>query len=339
MITLPPALAPGQRVAVIAPSAAGARRFPGRFARGIAALGAALDREIFVPATMELPGHRLAGPAEHRAGLFDALVADPRIGAIFTTYGGFNSNEMLRLIDWDALRRTPKILVGYSDTTALLLAAQARAGLASFYGPAILPQFGELPEPLDYVVTSLRRAVIDGEGGAIPFPEIWYDEAADWATGEAPRPPRPAEPPRAVRPGTGTGILFGGNISTLNFLAGTPFLAPPRAPLILFIEMVSHEAAWHAVRRSLAHLRDIGLFGQAAGLIVGRSPETGSLDELAALLIEMLGEFRFPIIAGAPIGHFDPIATIPIGVAARIEAEPGGCRIDIAGPTLARAGR
>lgn len=335
-VDLPPALAPGQRIAVFAPSAAGASRFPVRLARGVAALSRALGREVFVPVDIEVPRHRLAGPATHRARLFDRLVADPGVGAIFTTYGGFNSNEILRHIDWAALRASPKLLVGYSDTTALLLAAHARAGLASLYGPAVLPQFGEVPEPFGYTVASLRRAVVDGVGGDVPSPAVWYQEASDWAVGETVRTPLSASSARCVRAGVGNGIFFGGNISTINFLAGTPFLAPPTDATILFIEMVNNEASWVSVRRSLAHFRDFGMFDHVAGLLVGRSPETGTAAELDELLLEMLDDFDFPIIADAPFGHFDPIATLPIGVAGRIEAVPSACRIEITSPLLAR---
>src|ERR1022692_4795775 len=143
-LRLPPALRNGMRVGVFAPSARGATRFPERFSRGVRALSTALGCEVVIPPDMEAHEGRLAGSGTHRGTVFSNLVRDPSIGAIFTTYGGFNTIDMLAHVDWAALQRNPKIVVGYSDTTALLLAIHARTRLITYYGPAVLPQFGEL---------------------------------------------------------------------------------------------------------------------------------------------------------------------------------------------------
>lgn len=334
-LRLPPALRPGQRVGVFAPAARGATRFPERFARGVRALAAALDCEVVVPANMETPGERLAGSSRHRAAVFGELVQDPSIGAIFTAYGGLNTNEILAHIDWDAVRTNPKIIVGYSDTSALLLAIQAKAGLVTYYGPAILPQFGEIPEPLPYTVNALRRVILHGRGGAMEIPEIWYDQGADWSNGDGPRRHQPATPLECIRPGRASGPLFGGNVSTLNFLIGTPFFRPPDEPFLFFIEMVDAEAGWFSLRRSLTHFRDTGLLGHVAGLIVGRSPQTGTMAELSELLLDVSCDYDFPIVANVPFGHTDPIATLPIGVRAMVASSAEHCVIELHTPTVA----
>jgi muramoyltetrapeptide carboxypeptidase len=332
-LQLPPAFQKGHRAAIFAPSARGVRRFPERFARSINALGHALDCEVVVPADLEVDDERLAGSGQHRARIFDELIRDPSVGAIFTTYGGFNTNDMLAHVDWETVRSNPTIVVGYSDTSALLLAIQAMTGLVTYHGPALLPQFGELPAPFAYTVRALRRAIVDGQGGEIAMPEDWCDQGEDWAVADGPRRRRAASPLASIRPGHAQGRLFGGNLSTLNFLVGTPFIRPPPEPIIFFIEMVDTEASWFNLRRSLTHLRDAGLFENVAGLVVGRSPQTGEISDLADLLLEVFADYDFPILADAPFGHTDPIATLPIGVFATIASRAGHCRIEIHGPT------
>src|SRR5947209_12266443 len=158
-LRLPPAFQKGHRAAIFAPSARGVRRFPERFARGVKALGNALGCEVVVPADLEVDDARLAGSGPHRARIFEELIRDPSVGAIFTTYGGLNTNDMLAHVSWETVRSNPTIVVGYSDASALLVAIQAMTGLVTYQGPALLSQFGELPEPFAYTVRALRRTI------------------------------------------------------------------------------------------------------------------------------------------------------------------------------------
>lgn len=331
---LPPSLRPGMRVGVFAPSALGSTRFPERFERGVAALSRSLGAEVVVPAGMENPLGRLAGSGRERADVFSSLVRNRSIGAIFTTYGGFNTSDMLPHVDWEALRANPKIVVGYSDTTALLMAVQAKAGLVTYYGPAVLPQFGEIPAPLAYTVDALKRVLIEGRGGMMAEPAEWCARGPDWATHDGPRPRHPRAPLVCIRAGDGRGRLFGGNVSTLNFQIGTPYFRPPPAPFLLFIEMVNAEAEWFSLRRSLTQFREIGLMAHVAGLIVGRSPQTGPINDLAELLLDVFGDYDFPIAGNAPFGHTDPIATLPVGVETTLSCAPGRCIVEFHGPAV-----
>jgi muramoyltetrapeptide carboxypeptidase len=182
----------------------------------------------------------------------------------------------------------------------------------------------------------LRRTIVNGDGGMLAPPGAWYLDGPDWSTDNAPRRSNPSSPMRCVRPGHSDGILFGGNVNTLNFLIGTRYFRPPSGPLILFIEMVNAEAEWFSLRRSLVHLKQAGLLDRAVGLVVGRSPHAGPVEYLADLLLDVAGDHRFPIIADVAFGHSDPVATLPIGVRATMTVTHGACAINIQGPTVRR---
>jgi len=332
---LPEAIREDQKVAVFAPSAPGMHRFRERFQRGVEELEKTLQRKVVVPENVEVPGcPQLAGPPHTRAECFNQLMADPSIGAIFTTYGGFNTNEILKLIDWDTARSNPKCVVGYSDTTALLLALTEKARLTTYYGPAVLPQFGEVGGMLRFTSDELRATLIDGSPRRIPTLSYWYDQVLDWAEADDKREPIKGVSTQSAVPGQAEGLLFGGNLDTINYLIGTDYLRPPTEDSILFLEMVDAAARWQAFRRSLVHLRDAGYLKKVTGIMVGRSPQTGSLEDLARIFIELLPDPTIPIILNAPFGHFDPITTLPIGVATRIKSTADACTIEILGRSV-----
>lgn len=294
-----------------------------------------MERAVLVPEDAEDPSaRRLAGSTEARAHCFNRLVEDPSIGAIFTTYGGFNTNEILRFIDWDAARANPKCVVGYSDTTALLLSLAEKARLITYYGPAVLPQFGEVGGIFRYTSDELRATLLDGTPRKVPTVSYWFDQAADWAKADLRRQPTYGAGAYGAVHGRAEGRLFGGNSDTINFLIGTDYLRPPSEPSILFLEMADAAEQWLTFRRSLAHLSDAGFLTNVMGVLVGRSPQSGTCEELAQIFAELLPDPTIPLVLNAPFGHFDPITTLPIGVRAQIESAPDACTIEILGKSV-----
>jgi muramoyltetrapeptide carboxypeptidase len=302
----PPRLARGSRVALVAPAGPLLDRDDIQRAE---ALCRALD---YVPATGAHAAGRhgyLAGTDDDRLADLNGAIADPDIDAVWCIRGGYGVTRILDRVDFGPLRQRPKIMLGYSDITALLLAAVRHAGLVTFHGPtarAPMPAFSRW-----HFERVLAAAEPAGRLGRLPDP----------AGVLVPRENRIL----AIRPGLAEGPLLGGNLSLLQCLVGTAHL-PELDGAILFLEDVGEDL--YRVDRMLAHLRAAGLLARLAGAAIGRFTQlqrhTGDgalgLDEVLATYFEPLG---IPVAFGFPVGHIDDQWTLPLGVRARLDAGAG----------------
>jgi muramoyltetrapeptide carboxypeptidase LdcA involved in peptidoglycan recycling len=309
-----------------------AAQFPDRMRRSLEGLARCLDVKLRVPEQVWLATGFTAGDACQRAQAFNALLADPEVRAIVCTIGGYNSADILPLVDYERAARDPKILLGFSDCTSLLIALATRAGWHTFHGPTLMTQFGEYPEPLGYTVDALRRVLMHGAGAfELEDPPAWTNEFLDWRGEEWLRRPRALQggAQREVwRAGQGEGRLFGGNFETLNFVLGTPYGELPDA-LVLFWEATGDEAALPRIQRSLAQLAQLGVLSRTRAMLVGRCPDARPQwgTDLREVVLEATREFEFPIVANLAFGHTDPMFTLPIGVPARVDATAETARI------------
>ena len=123
-----------------------------------------------------------SGTPQERAEELNMLLRDPEVKLIMSTIGGTNSNSMLPYIDYEAFRENPKIVVGYSDATAVLLALYAKTAIPVFYGPALIPSFGEFPPLVDDTYEYFSKLFIEDPPlpYSVPMPEKWSDEASNW---------------------------------------------------------------------------------------------------------------------------------------------------------------
>jgi muramoyltetrapeptide carboxypeptidase len=331
----PPRLRPGSTIGVLSSSAWAAERFPARTERALAALARAFDCRVrLLPAQRSAGG--TAGTGAVRAAQLIELIKDPEIGAVLTVIGGNNANDMLEHLD-EVAELPPKILVGFSDNTALLHGYQALTGSIAFYGPALLSQFGEWPEPFPSTVAGLRHAIADGRGGPLDWPGWWTEPGGDWAGGDEHERPRHSGGPCVLREGAASGTLFGGNVPTLDFLAGTRWWAPPRGPIVLCVEATADAGGTAAFRRSLTHLRQLGILERTTAVLVGRTPgratDPDADAEFRSMLLEHLPP-RLPIAVDLPFGHTDPLVTLPLGAPAEVRAVARQLSIDVVGPTV-----
>lgn len=322
----PPRLRKGSVVGLFAPSFPTAATFPRRLEHALDRLATCLDIRVEVAPNVRTKEFGFcAGSAEERAAIFNEFLQHPELDAIFCTIGGFNSAEMLPYLDVDLAIASPKILVGYSDCSALLLGMQSLAGWCTFHGPTVLTQFGEYPKPFDYTVRSLDSALrSDLTGTLLEDPSFWTDERLEWAGEEWRTRPRRTNTPasRAVwAPGSGSGRLWGGNLETINLLAGTIHFKVPDH-IVLFWEVTEAEAYLPRVKRALTHLEQCGILERTAAMLIGRSPDALPVMNrtLRDVVIEATARYSFPIVADLPIGHTDPLATLPIGVQVSVEA-------------------
>lgn len=315
---LPPALRPGDLVGICTPSGPVADLPTERFARGIRTLER-LGWRVVVGAQAHAGGYS-AGSAHDRAREINAFLHDERIRAIFTTIGGYNANGVLPYLDYDYLRTNPKVIVGYSDITAILLGIHAQTGITTFHGPTLMPEISEYPQMFPYSVNSLIRAICGKRTpGLLTPPAQWTEEFLPW--GEADRRPRRLEPHSGwewAGAGSGTGPLLGGNLETLCCLAGTPYL-PSFDGAILFWE--HSDTSMAKLDRSLCQLDAAGVTSHLAGMAVGRSFRGGAEfeNDLRSHVKQRYGDRGFPLVLNLDIGHTDPMLTLPIGCTATLD--------------------
>lgn len=330
----PPALKSGDKVGIVAPSFPCAAWFPRRFETGLAGLRSGLGVEPVVAGHVHKAHAYESGTVEERAAELQAFLASPSIGAVFTTLGGFNSNELLPYLDLQALRNKPKIFVGYSDTTILQLALTSLCGWITFSGPAVMPQFGEHPAPLPFMLDNLKAILMrDCVSYELPDARESTHEFIDWASEDWQSRARTmqANPGREVwRVGEAQAPLFGGNIETLNFLVGTPWVKWPQE-FILFLEATEAEATLPRIQRAIVHLRQCGVLDRVRGLLFGQCPDAHPMAgrTLRQTVMQLLADYRFPVVGEMSFGHVDPILTLPNGCMAYIKADATEARVTL----------
>jgi muramoyltetrapeptide carboxypeptidase len=248
-----------------------------------------------------------------------AMFRDPEVKAIFCIRGGYASAHLLDRIDYDLIRRNPKIFLGYSDITAMHLAINKIARLVTFHGPIVLSRF------TDYTQQHFRKALFE----TAPIGQVTNPPESNEL--------RPAHTLRTIRPGTATGALIGGNLSLISTTLGTPYEIDTRGR-ILFLEDVEEQA--YSIDRMLTQLRLAGKLDQAAGIIWGECQDCGPRAyqpsmvlpfSVAEVVDNILGTLKVPVLSGLTIGHTNDQLTLPLGVAATLDAGAGTLEIKEAG--------
>ena len=245
----------------------------------------------------------LAGTDEERAQDLNAMLAAPEIRAIFCSRGGYGTPRLLDKIDYAAVKKDPKILVGYSDITCLQLALFAKTGLITFSGPMVAVEMGKGIQPLTEkyfwpLLNSTRRVTMKAQ-----IPEI---------------------KPVVYRGGIGEGRLLGGCLSLLAPLLGTRY-QPDFRGAILVLEDIGEEA--YNIDRYLVQLKYAGILKQIHGLVLGqfldvvneeKSAPTLSLHEV---IDEYTRDLKVPVMANFPYGHNEVKYTLPIGCRVRLDTK------------------
>lgn len=243
--------------------------------------------------------HFLAGSDTNRAADLNDALADPEIRAVLCTRGGYGVQRILEHLDYDAVRRDPKLVVGFSDITALHAALWSHTGLVTVHGPvaAQLERGGLFASTLKHALMSNEPLVVEANRD---------------------------EPTFSVRTcGVAHGTLLGGNLSILSTCVGTAFM-PDLDGAILLIEDVGELA--YRVDRLLTHLGNCGLLKRLAGIAVGQFSEPGHGNNAIRppdVLSERLGQLGVPVLGGLSIGHGDPNRAVALGSRATLDADTG----------------
>ncbi|MEU4118313.1 LD-carboxypeptidase [Kitasatospora sp. NPDC028055] len=336
-VTFPPPLARGDRILVVSLSSNTASRFGQRLRRGVREL----ERSGFeVRLGAHVSDSRQPGLETVATRLADLHhgFADPGVTAIVSAIGGWASHQLLDSVDLELVRANPKWFIGYSDTSSFHLLLSERAGLASVYGPAVLPQFGEFGGVRRYALDSLLQAT-RREAYEASWADTRVDERLRWETEDGVRRAEVRAPaPVVIREGVGRGEVLALNLETLMSHAGTRYW-PRLSGRILLVEISDSALEWQALR--LVHqLSQQEEFGHLRGLALGRIPRGIGIDAGTVLkrLREVTGPLAIPVVADLPFGHVDPIMSIALRRTAELTAEAGGrvsLRFDALGDPLA----
>ena len=263
-----------------------------------------------------------SGSIRERADEFNALLHDEEVDILMSSIGGNNSNSILPYIDYEYLEKHPKIIVGYSDVTAVLLGIYARTGLTTFYGPAAAASFGEFPPYVDETFESfLEVTTLDGDAEyEYPMPAFWTDQMIDWKTQDGPKDRRPNEW-ITIQEGVAEGRLIGGNLNTMEGFLGTDYMPEIREGDILMIEDTQKTAS--AIEREFSLLKLSGILDKVSGIIMGKHElfkDQGTGRKPWEIFMEVFGERDIPILGEFDSCHCHPMLTLPIGCRIRLDA-------------------
>ncbi|MBW2323471.1 MAG: LD-carboxypeptidase [Deltaproteobacteria bacterium] len=225
----------------------------------------------------------LAGSDRSRAETINTLLADESVKAVFCARGGYGAMRILDRIDLELIQNKPRIMIGFSDVTALLLALHQAVGLVTFHGP-VVTSLGQADKE---TVSTLKKLLFRQS----VFPLIVSDF-------------------RVMLPGRAEGPLMGGNLTILIHLLATPTL-PDLDGAILFLEDTGESP--YRLDRMLTALRLSGTLERSSGLILGQFVNCGSSDEVNRVLERNLTDFHGPVLADFPVGHGARNITLPIG--------------------------
>jgi len=252
----------------------------------------------------------LGGQDADRAADINRFFADTTVKAILPTRGGWGTARLLPLLDYDLIRRHPKILMGFSDITALLNGIHARTGLVTFHGPNAGGRWDQFS--VDYV----RRVLFQGESVSFENPKSTADRNVLTQIENR---------VRVMTPGQATGRLLGGNLTVLTAILGSPYV-PDFEDSILFLEDVGEQ--WYRVDRMMTTLKLAGILPKIRGFVFGTCNECEPGSGFASLTPEEIfkdhiAPLGVPAWSGAMIGHGHAQWTLPVGARVSIDAGAG----------------
>ncbi|GHA79565.1 S66 peptidase family protein [Streptomyces tendae] len=296
----PARLAPGARVAVVAPSGPVPEE---RLQAGLDVLrGWDLD-PVVAPHVLDRHGtfDYLAGTDADRAADLQAAWCDPAVDAVLCARGGYGAQRMADLLDWEAMRAAgPKVFVGFSDITALHEAFAARLGLVTLHGP--------MAAGIDFIKNARAQEHLRAT--------LFEPETVRVITSGG----------TALVPGRAHGVTLGGCLALLAADLGTPHARPSARGGLLCLEDVGEEA--YRVDRYLTQLLRAGWLDGVGGLLLGSWADCGPYERLRPLLADRLGGLGVPVVENFGFGHCEGALTVPFGIPAELDADAGTLTLD-----------
>ena len=331
MLVKPKMLKVGDKVATISLSWGGAGEpdLRWRYEQGIDRLRNVFGLEVVaMPNSLKGDNYLYENPQARAEDLMNAF-KDPSIKGIFSNIGGSESIRLLPYIDFDVIRDNPKVFIGYSDTTVTHLFCH-KAGISSFYGPAILTDFAENVEMHAYTVEALKKTLFSEEViGKVESAAEWTSERLEWVI-ENKDKKRRMNPNKGYELLQGSGVvqgrLIGGCIEVLEFAKGTS-LWPAKEywkDSILFFETSEEIPEPGHLEYWLRNYGSQGILHQAKGIVFGKPQNEKYYEEYKEsirLIMKELSLEELPILYNLNFGHTEPKFILPYGAMAEINSE------------------
>ena len=250
----------------------------------------------------------LAGKDEDRADDINKMFADKKIDAIMAMHGGWGCARILPLLDYKLIKKNPKIFIGYSDITALLLGIYSQTGIITYHGPLGSSTWNSFS--VDY----FKNTLIDGNAIKMNNPIRKTDSLVQIE-----------DRIYTITSGKATGKLIGGNLTVLSHILGSKYV-PDFTGAILFLEDVQEDT--YRIDRMITQLKLAGVLNQISGFVFGKCTDCPPSKSYGSLTLEDIFEdhikpLKIPAFSGAMIGHIKDKFTVPIGIEASIDATEG----------------
>ncbi len=313
----PPALRRGDKIGIISPSEP--IIYKKRFLRGVETLKKLGFRVVLGKNVFKEYGAYMAGTDKQRADDLNAMFKNKEIKGIFSSRGGMCSNRLLDLIDFQSIKKNPKVFMGLSDITVLTNVIHKKTGLVAFHGPNVEFGFSHgLKGRNNFTLEYFRKAVMTSQ----PIGNTLQRKKID-----------------ILKSGKASGALIGGNLEVLMTLLGTKY-EPNWKNKILFWEETDRTT--EEIDFWLTHLRLSRVFEKISGMVIGKLTGVTTLRSgddwnskkafpINKIVLEIFKKYKFPIIKGISFGHYYPQITLPIGVRATINTSKKLFSIDEAG--------
>lgn len=314
----PAPLNKGDTIGIVSTSYPYARKLNDRYNRAIENLKK-LGYNLKIGDYVETKEGFVTASPEKRAEDINKMFLDKEVKAILCVNGGAQSSEVLPFLDYDLIKKNPKIFCGYSDVNSISLGIYAKTGIITFNGPMLIPQFGEFPNILNYSLEYFEK-ILSGKNDVDLRPsKEWTEEFLDSTKGEDNRPRKMKinDCYEVIKGGNAQGRILSGNLRIICSQIGTSYL-PDFAGKILFLEDLEISTA--ELKRNLEHLSQANLLNEIKGVVFGRILMLKEKDgvSLKEVLLDFFKEKNIPIIIGMDFGHTDPVITIPNGVLCEI---------------------
>lgn len=241
----------------------------------------------------------LAGNDDLRASEFMDMVSDNSVRAILTMRGGWGCARILDKLDYRAIQENPKIIMGFSDITALINAIHSKTGLVTYHGPCGYSSWG------DFTTDQVINATVKGDPYVMSNPGTYTEDLKTWSSGKA------------------QGKLVGGNLTVITSMIGTEY-EPNWNERLLFLEEIKEEP--YRIDRMLWQLKQAGVFKKVSGVVLGSFRDCEPEEPEKSFTLEQIFEQHFsavpfPVYQGASFGHLAPKWTLPLGINSEIDAD------------------
>ncbi len=337
--TVPPALEPGDRIAVVAPSGGAAAAYPHVYELGLERIREAFDLEPVPFPTATAEGEYLAANPDARARDIEDAFRDPEIEGVIATIGGEDQIRIVEHLDPDVLREHPTRFFGYSDNT-VLASFLWRQGVVSFYGPMVMTEFAMQGSMFEHTVEHARRALFEETIGQIEPADVFSDHSLEWADPENLDRERERESSAGWRWSGGTepatGRTWGGCLTVLDHMLAADVAVPEPDRLdgaILLLETSEVLPEDWYVRQVLMSMGERGLLERFDGVVVGRAKarsrshprdaeERRAYRRTQRETIETeIARYNpdAPIVFDVEFGHCAPTVPVPVGAMATVD--------------------